>query len=304
MAYPAIYDVAYTWVDGMRPDYQALLGQHSPKSRDLNPERFRDSFTLLRYSLRSIERHAPWVRNVYLFTLRPQVPEWIRRDHPRLRVVHHDEVMPDDGTLPTFNSNVIDSYLHALPGISERFLYLNDDYLLGSAVTPGDFVAPDGRMRVFGTLVGETIRSRIREGQVLSLGLLEHGPILVDRMRWAAAMDCAPREIAALRRHRFRQQDEVRPERLYRWYLLRNCRDEAFAEPFWRYVPNSAFHKIKPGVSRQRASLDRILRRRPKFICLNDDLGDPPDPDVVAEVRAFLENLLPGPSSFEAASRS
>jgi len=296
---PSAIDAAYTWVDGTRAEYLALVARYSSAPRDLNPERFRDTFSLLRYSLRSLERHAPWIRNVYLFTCRPQVPGWILREHPRLRIVHHDEVMPDDGTLPTFNSNVIDSHLHLLPGISGRFLYLNDDYLLGSAVTPEDFVAGDGRMKVFGTVAGEALRPRIYERHLISLGLLEHGPILVDKALWSAAMDSAPADLAKLRGHRFRTQDEVRPERLYRWYLLRHARQAAVAEPFWRYLRYSVFHKIRKGARRQRAGLAAILGRRPKLLCLNDDLGDAPDPEVTQAVRAFLEELLPGPGSFE-----
>jgi len=293
-------DAAYTWVDGGRPDYQELVREYSTTPRDLNPDRFRDTFALLRYSLRALERHAPWIRNVYLFTCRPQVPAWIRRDHPRLRIVHHDQVMPPGEVLPTFNSNVIESFLAGLPEISDRFLYLNDDYLLGAPVTLDDFVASDGRIRVFGTVAGETIRSRIYEHQVLSLGLLEHGPLFIDRRGWAAAMASAPAEIAELRRHRFRRRDDVRPDRLYRYHLLKHAPAEAVAEPFWRYLRKSVFHKIKPGLGRQKEGLDRIRKRRPKFICLNDDLGTHVDDAVVAAVQDFLDELLPGPSSFEA----
>ncbi|MCC6414299.1 MAG: Stealth CR1 domain-containing protein [Opitutaceae bacterium] len=298
-------DAVYTWVDGTRPDYLAQLGRFAQDSRDLNPERFRDAYDCLRHSLRSLERHAPWVRRVFLFTCRPHIPDWLRRDHPRLRVVHHDEVGAPAGVLPTFNSNVIESLLHLLPGLSDRFLYFNDDYFLGEDLAPGDFFAPDGRMKVFGTLCGEHFRSRVKEHQLLSLGLLEHGPILVDRAEWAAMLDAAPAETAALRTHRFRQPDDLRTDRLYRWHLLTRCRDRAVAEPCWRYLRHAVFHKIKPGpAARQRAQLDRIARRAPRFFCLNDDLGFPADPAVVAEVRAFLARMFPQPSSFELAAPS
>lgn len=292
-------DVVYTWVDGTRPDYQELLARHAGRPRDLNPERFRDPYELLRHSLRSLARHAPWVRHVYLFTCRPQVPDWLRRDHPQLRVVHHDEVGAPAGVLPTFNSNVIESLLHLLPGISERFLYFNDDYFLGADVTPADFVAADGRMKVFGTLAGERIRARVYEKQLLSFGLVEHGPVLIDRADWAAALAGAAEEVAELRRHRFRQAQDLRPDRMYRWHLLARARDRAVAEPCWRYLRYAAFHKIRPGVERQRRALAKLAARRPKFICLNDDLGPGGDPAVVQAVRDFLREMYPQPSPFE-----
>lgn len=292
-------DVVYTWVDGAWPGYQETLLRFAKTKPQLNPERFRDVCSLLRYSLRSLERHAPWVRHVYLFTSRPQVPGWLRRDHPRLRIVHHDEVVNEAGVLPTFNSNVIESFLHRLPGISDHFLYFNDDYFLGAPVAPADFYAPDGRIRVFGTVVGERFRRRVYEQQTISLGLLEHAPLLVDRRLWEEMQRAAPDEVGELHRHRFRQPDDLRPDRLYRWHLLTYARDRAVAEPFWRFLRRAAFHKIKRDPARERAAFARLARRRPRFLCLNDDQGDEPHPAVNVALRAFLEELYPEPSSFE-----
>jgi hypothetical protein len=296
---PEPIDVVYTWVDGARPDYLDVVRRYSRRPQDLNPERFRDPYQMLRHSLRSVERHAPWVRHIYLFTARPHAPAWLRRDHPRLRLVHHDEVMPATGVLPTFNSNVIETFLHRLPGISARFLYFNDDYFLGAPVTPADFFAPDGRLKLFGTFFGERFRSRLREQLTVSFGFLEHGPLLIDRAEWGHMQELAAAEIAELHRHRFRQPDEVRPDRLYRWHALTHARARFAVEPFWRYLRYTAFHKLTPGAERQRTALAKIARTRPRFFCLNDDLGPHPDPAIVAHVRAFLAELYPGPGSFE-----
>lgn len=292
-------DIVYTWVDGSRPDYRALLEHFSRRPRDLNPERFRDPYDLLRYSLRSVEANAPWVRNLYLFTCRPQFPAWLKRDHPRVRVIHHDEVGADPAALPTFNSNVIESFLHLLPGISDQFLYLNDDYLFGAPVTRADFFTPDGRLKVFGTLVGQPIRSRVYEYQFFSFGLVEHGPILIDRAEWAAMQIPAKEDLTRLYTHRFRQPDDLRTERLYRWHLLTHCRPRAVAVPFWRYLPDAAFVKITRDLPRFERDAARLRRSPPKFICLNDDQGTEPNPAVITATRALLASLYPKPSPFE-----
>ncbi|MET0261761.1 MAG: hypothetical protein ABW223_02600 [Rariglobus sp.] len=297
-------DVVYTWVDGTRPDYLQLLGRHASGTRDLNPERYRDAYDCLRHSLRSLELYAPWVRTIYLVTCRPQVPAWLRLDHPRLRVVHHDEIMGNDVELPTFNSNVIESFLHRIPGISKQFLYFNDDYFLGAPITPLDFLTADGRIRVFGTMLGEHARWLVYEKQPVYFGLVEHGPILIDRDEWAAMQVRAGSEFKEFLKHRFRRPDNFRPERLYRWHLLTQRRAQSRIVPFWEYLRHSAFHKIKPGPARQRQLLARLAQRRPKFICLNDDLGFPADPAVIAEVRAFLAQMFPQPSSFETGAPS
>ena len=160
MPTPSAIDVVYTWVQQDWPGYMEMVQRHSSRPRDANPERFRDHYTLLRYSLRSLERFCPWVRTVTLFTMRPQVPSWLRRDHPRLRLVHHDEVM-DPAILPTFNCNAIESHLHLIPGLGEHFIYLNDDFLFGRATSLADFYAPDGRIKIFGTWAGERLPFRL-----------------------------------------------------------------------------------------------------------------------------------------------
>ena len=297
-----VIDAVCMWVDGTRPDYLELVRLYAGTPRDLNPERYRDPFDLLRYSLRSIELHAPWLRNIYLFTCRPQVPAWLRADHPRIRVVHHDETGAPPGMLPTFNSNVIESLFHRLPGMSEQFLYLNDDHFLCADTTPLDFLTRDGRIRIFGTVCGEHFRRRVYHHQIISLGLLEHGPFLIDRGEWAAMLQEEAKEVAACQLHRFRQPDDLRLDRLYRWHMLTHCREGVVVEPCWRYLRYAIFHKIKPGAEHQRRALARIARRRPRFLCLNDDLGPHADDAVVQIVREFLDGLFPHPSSFEQVS--
>ena len=77
-------DVVYTWVDGDTPGYAELLRQYARRQLDLNPNRFRDNLDILKYSLRSLERYAPWIRKLYLVTARPQVPRWLDLEAPEL----------------------------------------------------------------------------------------------------------------------------------------------------------------------------------------------------------------------------
>lgn len=291
-------DVVYTWVDGSRPDYQAVIRQHATNARDLNAERFRDVHECLRYSLRSLDRYFPHYRNVIIFTARPQFPAWLNLEHPRLRVVHHDQACLDEAALPLLNSNVIERFLHLIPGISDRFIYFNDDYFLGAPTAVSDFFTPDGRIRIFGTVAGETIRACVKEGMWPWLGLLEHSPVLIDRREWAAALAAAP-EFAAIDRDRFRHSGNLRPERLYRWHMLRRAQPRGVTEPAWRFLRYAAFVKLVPDSDQVRRALARLSRRPKRFFCLNDDQGENVDPASAAAVRSFLEANYPTPSSFE-----
>ena len=70
--------------------------------------------------------------------MRPQRPTCI---HPGVRVVHHDEV----GLPLTFNTLSINTRLQHIPGLSERWIYMNDDFYVMNPMQATAFFAADGR---------------------------------------------------------------------------------------------------------------------------------------------------------------
>lgn len=104
-------DVVYTWVNGSDPVFLQNLEEHVP-ILDINSavSRFSDKDEL-RYSLRSLEMYAPWVRHVYIIT-NGQIPSWLDMDNSRVTVVTHDDIFIDKSDLPTFSSPAIESHIH------------------------------------------------------------------------------------------------------------------------------------------------------------------------------------------------
>jgi hypothetical protein len=185
-----------------------------------------------------------------------------------------------------------------VPGLSDRFLYLNDDYLFGSAVTPEDFVAPDGTILVYGTLVGERLPF-IRDDRKNDLvSRLQHAPLLIDVAAYEAMLQAWKDDVHATRSARFRTRRDVMMHGLYRYYLLTRW-PRARAVPWLSYRRHYQFHKLTNDLARQRRGLDRLRARRPKFYCLNDDQGPHPDPGVVRLVLDYLEEAYPEKSRFE-----
>lgn len=291
-------DVIYTWVDWADLDYQKLCNRYAGLPDDLNPERFRDPFELLRYSLRSLEMYAPWVGDIYLFTGRPQAPDWLNLDHPKIKLRHHDEAFENPSHLPTFNCNVIESYMHRLP-TSDYLMYMNDDFLFGRSTQATDFVTSDGRVRLMGTLWGERMPFRRREKSLLSLGLIEHTPILIYKPYWRAMLQERPVEVEETRRHRFRQDDDLKMDKLYRIFLAGQTHEEVEIVPIWELLRYHRFHKMTNNYWWQKFQFALLNWVDPKFYCLNDDLGDNPGDKVVALIRDFLATRYPEPSSFE-----
>ena len=131
-------DLVYLWVDGNDPAWLAKKNAYLPADKRVDPEaagecRFVENDEL-RYSLRSAERYAPWIRRIYILT-DDQTPAWLDTSNPRVRVVSHREVMPSE-ILPVFNSSVIEFFLPRIPGLAEHFLYANDDMFSAAPSIP------------------------------------------------------------------------------------------------------------------------------------------------------------------------
>nr|XP_012221033.1 PREDICTED: N-acetylglucosamine-1-phosphotransferase subunits alpha/beta [Linepithema humile] len=141
-------DVVYTWVNGSDPVFLESLQKHvSVMDLGATASRFSDKDEL-RYSLRSLEMYAPWVRHVYIVT-NGQIPSWLDMDNPRVTLVTHEDIFLNKSDLPTFSSPAIESHIHRIPGISDKFLYFNDDVMLGAEIWPEDFITQAGGQKVY-----------------------------------------------------------------------------------------------------------------------------------------------------------
>ncbi|KAJ8245444.1 hypothetical protein GJAV_G00270820 [Gymnothorax javanicus] len=119
----------------------------SRQDEDVSASRFEDNEEL-RYSLRSVERHAPWVRHVFIVT-NGQIPSWLNLDNPRVTVVTHHDIFQNASHLPTFSSPAIETHIHRIPGLSQKFVYLNDDVMFGKDVWPDDFYSHSKGQKVY-----------------------------------------------------------------------------------------------------------------------------------------------------------
>lgn len=131
-------DAIVTYVDGLDPlwqkDYERTVG------KKILDKRFRDWGTL-KYHFRGLEKYMPFIDRIHLVVARDsQVPEWVNRK--TVNVVLHEDIMPKEN-LPTFNSSMIEMFLHLIPDLTERFLYFNDDMYTVKPCKFEDFF-PDG----------------------------------------------------------------------------------------------------------------------------------------------------------------
>lgn len=133
-------DFVITWVDMNDPQWQAQFARYSQQKQEtkngVSKARFRD-YGFFRYWWRGVEEFAPWVRKIHLVTS-GQKPEWLNTDNPKIHLVDHKDFIPAE-FLPTYNSVVIERYMHKIPGLSDHFVYFNDDFYLTNKVEPERF---------------------------------------------------------------------------------------------------------------------------------------------------------------------
>ncbi len=310
-------DVVYTWVDGGDPQWQtrkaaalADNGWLEEASRLAHNNARFASRDELRYSLRSLHCFAPWVNHIYLVT-DDQVPEWLDTTQPGLTVVSHREIFGDTGTLPTFNSQAIESRLHRIPGLNEHFLYLNDDVFLGRPVSPELFFTPGGLTRFFPSnaqvdsaprrpddppadSAGKNNRELIRSafGRVLTRKMM-HTPH-PSRITLISEIEQRFNEyVTATAGHQFRHPDDI---------ALLSSLQQYYAYLTGRAAPGTiAYTYADLANPATPFKLARLLRHRDlDTFCLNDtDSDDAVAAEQVALLGEFLPAYLPFASPYE-----
>lgn len=134
-------DIVVPWVNGSDPAWLKEKALYEKSVYDADGEknsakRYRD-LNLMKYWFRGIENFAPWVRKIHFVTW-GHVPEFLKKEHPRLHIVNHREFIPS-GCLPMYNANVIEVSLHRINGLAEHFVYFNDDMFLLKRTKIDDF---------------------------------------------------------------------------------------------------------------------------------------------------------------------
>ena len=140
-------DLVYIWVDGSDEKWltkkNKTLEQYGEfiSNSSASNNRWRDC-NELKYSLRSVEKYAPWINHIFIVT-DEQTPAWLNIDNPKISIIDHKQIIPSE-KLPLFNANAIEMFLWKIPNISEHFLYSNDDMFFGKPVTQSFFFDENG----------------------------------------------------------------------------------------------------------------------------------------------------------------
>lgn len=312
-------DIVYLWVNGNDPKWRAKRHRaaqqhdaikHSAMALYGNVEgRFRDNDEL-RYSLRALERYFPDHGHVYLVT-DGQTPSWLKPSS-RLTLVDHRDLIPAR-QLPTFDSAHIESYVHRIPGLSERFFYFNDDVFFGAPVQLDHWFWPGGVVAQWSddpVVEGTALRcddNALENASRLSAQWLSrlpgythtprtfaHSPRPLLKSLLCAAEAEAPELFARVRSTVFRTwaSPTLVSDFVLRWALARGVAS----------IRQGVHQHVTTGCADQAQQLDALLASAGEldFFCVNDTTDDAHGHDPrLAKVRAALQTLFPLASRFE-----
>lgn len=323
-------DMVYCWCDGNDPDFVKRKNYYLAKERgqhdsdSVGNHRFVDNEEL-RYSLRSLTMYAPWIHHVYIVTDR-QTPKWLNQDYEKVTVVDHSEIMPQD-LIPCFNSANIERYIVNIPGLSEYFLYGNDDMFFGRPVEPKFFFTPDGNPIVYVKYfkkfkkiedasdfnnkydsVSTWMKTNLKAWNLLykvyekhEFYLLSHNIDAYRKSLFREALAKYKEELSKSTYYRFRNEKDISR-------VLFNLEAVYSGHGVLKFVETPSFwkkHVYKPKGyswtcycgSEDEKTRKQILRFEPYLFCINADFqGRSEDKKAM---RVFYEQLFPQVSPFE-----
>ncbi len=326
-------DFVITWVDMDDPQWKADFAKHSGKIDNLKNEmteaRFRDH-GLLRYWFRGVEQFAPWVRKIHFVTC-GQRPEWLNTAHPKLQLVDHSDYIPTK-FLPVFNSTLIEIYMHKIPDLTPLFVYFNDDFFVINEVgkerfftngLPNDIAAfrHNSGMGLWSKTLKNNIRvinERFDKKEVLrrdhdkwfhpSYGkkanltrllqpydkfvtlITPHNAQPYLKETFEEVWDYAGDKLTAMSKNRFRSTEDYTPELFRTWQICRS-----------NFMPYNTYQDTKmfPLLMRPKQAVRAIYDQSYKLICLNDNQHIRNYDQVMDNIEAAFQTILPEKSTFE-----
>jgi hypothetical protein len=305
-------DLVYLWVDGSDPEWQKKKQKFTNVLSDNSETNAAGRYTNndeLRYSLRSVEKHAPWIRNIFIVTDN-QKPEWLNTDHPKVRLVDHSEIVPHE-VLPLFNAIAIEYFLYRIPGLSEYFLYANDDMFFNADLLPDFFFAPDGnpivclKKKKFGKWY-HRLRALIKDDGHYRRTVI-NSMNLVEKKCGKFYSGLPHHNIDSYRKSDYlKAVEEVFSDQVKVSQHHRTRTEGGFHRSAIGYYSLAVGHGHIKYVSRKTAARMQIYmlnfkeqldRNKPLLFCLNDN--EHATDEHRKQVQPFLESVFPNKSAFE-----
>ena len=294
-------DVVYTYVDSTdenwKNDWSGIFGidQYDPNRYESHDE--------LKYSLRSINQYMPWVHRIYIVS-NCNPPAWLNTSHEKIVWVDHHEII-DEKYLPTFNSHVIESFLHRIKGLADNFVYFNDDVFVNTIKHKTDFFVYKNMSINFrepydiafwtDAIIGDEIGYKnavcnVQELLFKNFGyrpryLMQHAPHPVVKSVCCEMEDLFKENFANTREHKIRSKEDLN--------IL------SFLYPHYAFIHGKSKHDLKISRIVTPKNYKQFIKQNADFdfFCLN--AWDSENADFVKSINDFLKTKYKVPAKWE-----
>ena len=142
-------DVVILWVNSSDEVWKNKINQYLENKIDWDDKeestRY-NSINEIEISITSVIKNASFIRNIFVVTdnQKPkkfeELKELAKKSDINLKLIDHKDIFTGyEKYLPTFNNRSIEALMYRIKGLSEHFLYLNDDFFIINKTKPNDF---------------------------------------------------------------------------------------------------------------------------------------------------------------------
>ncbi len=296
-------DVVYTWVNSEDENWKKMILEYKSEE-ELDFDRYQN-FDELKYSLRSIDKHIPWVNNIYIVTNCAK-PSWLD-ENSKIHWIWHEDIFPNSDYLPTFSSHAIESCLHKINGLSEYFLYFNDDVFLMKNMEKTDFFKANDCSISFMESYGAGFYPREVDDESYINAALNGKRLLEEKFNISPVQ--FHKHVPHVLRKSILEEMEEAFEESYKVVRLNKFREKtdistiSFLYHHYSYFKKESVRESRLGHlirhTNYRAKTRAIRQTRPHFICINDGGGSSSDSNYKEWMLSFLEKYYPLPAIWE-----
>ena len=310
-------DAVITWVDGNTADHRRnrqdyMAETSSPLLENaINPHRWVCNDEIV-YCLQSIQNYAPWTRKIWIVVNNdlPDLSGFSCEIRAKVQFAHHREIF--DGfteMLPTFNSLAIESMLWRIEGLSERFMYFNDDVFLTAPLNPTDVfqgIAPvlRGKWVDYSDLLrspdmrGDPAKfnhfMQINAAKIVGFDATKlfsaaHVVHPLRRSRMERLFYQYPEKFTNNIKHRFRDLSQFLPQGLHNHACIAD--GNAVINTAGDHLHITSGQGIGCAPTETRAFLKKVTGPDIKFLCVNDL---PQLEELIPEAREWLSQAIGG----------
>jgi hypothetical protein len=304
-------DIVYMWVDGEDAEWQKRTHNRVGSRNRSNNE--------LIYSLRSVAKFMPWHEGRIFIVTPNQIPPKLRIDNKQITVIDQNSIMPSE-VGQTANSFMIEVFLHKIPGLTDNFIYMNDDYFLGQPLLPEDFFTlhtnGDLRPKFYSNkyvINGGTKQSNdfFKKKQKLWLAAtyttngmveeeygkkkrfyLEHAPYMFNKHWCEEVVQKWDSQFKSMYSHKRRHWKDVVFVLLYRYY----CIDSGKPCDIVHEMDKVFLQLVTDNNERNVRFYKKVCDQCPKFFTLNDEYSKD---ETKKEMTSFLEDFFHEKSKYE-----